>query len=348
VIPCSLLQGDFILDFSLEEAPSFGRGSSLIGSSSGRIPPENSGNVRATMDGIVYNIQRYSIDDGPGVRTTVFLKGCPLSCLWCSNPESQNPLPEVTWRYTSCKRCGTCVETCPLQLITLDEDGVHIDRKNCDRCCKCIEACVQEALQMSGKKMTVDEVYDVVKRDADYYKVSGGGLTCSGGEILMQADFVAEIFKRCKGDEIHTCADTSGFGTKEAMERVLAYTDLVYYDLKFMDPAEHKKACGQSNELILSNLALVVEKGIPMVIRVPLIPGYNDSDENITAIAKTVAERTKETPVHILPYHRYGENKYRMIDRKYQLEDLESPTEEELDKAKHIIESFGLKCEISK
>ena len=320
----------------------------LIGSSAGRIPPANRGDVKATMEGIVYNIQRYSIDDGPGVRTTVFLKGCPLTCLWCSNPESQNPLPEVTWRYTSCKRCGTCVETCPMDLITLNDDGVHIDRKSCDRCGKCIETCVPEALQMSGTKMTVEEVYDIVKRDADYYKVSGGGLTCSGGELLMQADFVAELFKRCREGEIHTCADTSGFGTKEAIEKVLAYTDLVYYDLKHMDPAEHKKTCGQSNDLILSNLSLVAEKGIPMVIRVPLIPGYNDSDENMTAIAKTVTELAGVNSVHIMPYHRYGENKYRMIDKEYQLDHVESPTEEELNKAKRIIESFGLKCEISK
>jgi pyruvate formate lyase activating enzyme len=313
-----------------------------------RIPPESRGDLKTAMEGIVFNIQRYSIDDGPGVRTTVFLKGCPLTCPWCSNPESWNPLPEVAWRYTSCKKCGTCVETCPLGIITLDEDGVHIDRNSCDRCGKCVESCVQEALRMSGTKMTVEEVYNVVKRDMDYYKLSGGGLTCSGGEILMQADFVAELFKRCRKNDIHTCADTSGLGSKQAMEKILAYTDLVYYDLKHMDAAEHKRICGQSNDLILRNLALVVERGIPMVIRVPLIPGYNDSDENITAMAKTVAELAKETTINILPYHRYGENKYRMIDMKYQLKDVRYPTEKELDRAKRIIESFGLKCEISK
>ena len=235
-----------------------------------------------------------------------------------------------------------------MELITLDDDGVHIDRESCDRCGKCVEACAPEALQMSGRKMTVEEVYDVVKRDADYYNVSGGGLTCSGGELLMQADFVAELFKRCREDEIHTCADTSGFGTREALEKVLAYTDLVYYDLKYMNPEEHKRNCGQSNDLILSNLSLVVDKGIPMVIRVPLVPGYNDSNVNITAIARTVSELAEGTPVHIMPYHRYGENKYRMIDKKYQLDDVESPTEEKLEKAKRIFESFGLKCEISK
>ena len=300
------------------------------------------------IEGIIFNIQRYSIDDGPGVRTTVFFKGCPLSCLWCSNPESQNPLPAVTYRYTSCKRCGTCVKTCPLGIITLEEDGVHIDRKACDRCGKCVEACVHEALRMSGEKMTVDEVFNIVKRDIDFYKVSGGGVTASGGEILMQADFVAELFKRCREEDIHTCADTSGFGKKEAMEKVLTYSDLVYYDLKHMDPVEHERQCGQSNELILNNLALVVEKKVPMVIRVPLIPGFNNSDENIEAIAKTVARLTKEAPVNIMPYHNYGANKYRMIDMEYSLDDVITPSKEELDRTKQIIESYGLKCEISK
>ena len=164
----------------------------------------------------------------------------------------------------------------------------------------------------------------------------------------MQADFVTELFKRCRENDIHTCADTSGFGSKQDMGKILAYANLVYFDLKHMDPAEHKKFCGQSNDLILKNLALVVEKGIPMVIRVPLIPGYNDSDKNITAVAKTVAELNKGIPVNILPYHRYGENKYRMIDMKYRLIDVKYPTEKGLDKAKQIIESFGLKCEISR
>ena len=300
------------------------------------------------MEGIVFNIQRYSIDDGPGVRTTVFLKGCPLTCLWCSNPESQKYIPEVTYRYTSCKKCGTCITVCPEHAMTLDEEGVHIDRKACTNCGKCIEVCVHEALQMSGKKMTVDEVLKVVKRDADYYEASGGGVTASGGEILGQADFVAELFKRCRELGIHTCADTSGYGREEDMAKILEYSDLIYFDLKHMDAEEHIKMCGQSNELVLSNLALVVAKGVPVVIRVPLIPGYNDSEENLNALAKTVADLTKDAPVNILPYHRYGTNKYRMLDLKYPLEDVKEPTSEELEKVKGIIESYGLKCEISK
>jgi len=299
-------------------------------------------------EGIVFNIQRYSIDDGPGLRTTVFMKGCPLTCLWCSNPESQCMLPEVTYRYTACKRCGTCVKVCPVHAVTLDDDGVHIDRSICTRCEMCIKNCVPEALKMSGKKMTVDEVFKIVKKDADNYEASGGGITCSGGEIMAQADFVAALFKKCREAGFKTNADTSGFGDPSALEKILEYSDLVYFDLKHMDPDKHREYCGQTNDLILKNLALVVKKGVPIVIRVPLIPGYNSSEENLQALAKAVADITKDATVNLLPYHRYGANKYRMIDMTYQLENVAEPTPDELNKAKEIIESYGLQCVISK
>lgn len=300
------------------------------------------------ITGIVFNIQRYSIDDGPGVRTTVFMKGCPLRCLWCSNPESQCGQPEVTYRYTSCKRCGTCVRVCPEKAVTLDDDGVHIDRSICTLCGECVKNCIPQALQISGKKMTVDEVFNVVKKDADYYEASGGGVTASGGEIIAQADFVAALFKKCREAGFHTNADTSGYGDPAGLEKILEYSDLVYYDLKHLDPVKHKEYTGQSNELILKNLKLVVEKGVPLVIRVPLIPGYNDSEENLRALAQTVADVAKNAPVSIMPYHRYGANKYRMLDMVYPLEDVREPTQDELQKVKEIIESYGLKCEISK
>jgi pyruvate formate lyase activating enzyme len=300
-----------------------------------------------STEGIVFNIQRYSIDDGPGVRTTVFVKGCPLTCLWCSNPESQNPMPEISYRYTSCKRCGTCENTCPVHAISLTEDGVHINRRECTGCEACIEACIYEALSMSGKKMSVDEVFRIVCRDKDYFEVSGGGLTASGGEILTQPDFVAELFRRCREEGIHTCADTCGFGDKEALRKILKYSDLVYYDLKHLDSEKHRQYCGVSNEIILENLKLVAESGVPVVIRVPLIPGYNNSDRNIELLSQTVAGFKKDIPVNFLPYHRYGANKYRMLDMVYRLEDVRSLTEDEIERAKRIVESYGLKCEIS-
>ncbi len=300
------------------------------------------------IKGVVFNVQRYSIDDGPGVRTTVFMKGCPLTCLWCSNPESQCMAPEVTYRYTSCKACGTCVEVCPEKIITLADDGIHIDRSQCTLCGECVKNCVPEALQISGKSMTVDEVWKTVKRDADYYEASGGGVTASGGEILAQPDFVAELFRRSKEAGFHTNADTSGFGDPAALDKILEYADLVYYDLKHMDPVKHQEYTGQSNELILSNLRRVAEKGVPVVIRVPLIPGYNDSEENLHAMAQAVKEIVPAAMVNILPYHRYGANKYRMIDMTYQLDDVPEVTEAQLDKARAIFESYGLAVEISK
>ena len=300
------------------------------------------------LEGIVFNIQRYSIDDGPGVRTTVFLKGCPLTCLWCSNPESQNPLPEVTWRYTSCKQCGTCVATCANNAITIVDGDIRIDRKACACCGKCVDACVPEALSISGKRMTVEEVLKVVKRDFDYYEASGGGVTASGGEILGQADFVAALFKRCRDESIGTCADTSGFGDSAALKKILEYSDIVLYDLKHMNPDEHKRACGQSNELILSNLEIAVKSNAQVIIRVPLIPDFNTSDEALSAIAQTIRRIAGDAEVDIMPYHRYGANKYRMIGKKYSLDELRELLHQEKSRAQEIFESYGLKCEVAK
>ena len=302
----------------------------------------------SNLEGIVFNIQRYSIDDGPGVRTTVFLKGCPLTCLWCSNPESQNMQPEVSWRYTSCKQCGACANTCPDKAIRLDGGEVHIDRKLCKRCEKCVEACLPEALSMSGKKMTVDEVFKVVKRDYDYYEASGGGVTASGGEILGQADFVTALFKRCREEGIGTCADTSGFGEGAALEKILEYSDLLLFDIKHMDPDEHKRACGQSNATVIDNLELAVKSGVKVIVHIPLIPDYNTSDEALTAIAEAVRAKTGDAEVNIMPYHSYGANKYRMLGKEYPLEGLRELMHQEKTRAQEIFESFGLKCEVSK
>ncbi len=297
--------------------------------------------------GMVFNIQRYSIADGPGVRTTVFLKGCPLRCLWCSNPESQSGEREVCYRYSSCKACGKCVQACPNGAITLMEDGVHIDREKCTVCGACVKKCLPGALSISGKLMTVEEAFQVVKRDKDYYDQGGGGCTCSGGEILMQPDFVAGLFRMCRENGIHTNADTSGYGSAEAMRKILEYSDLVYFDLKHPDSEAHKRMTAVGNESILRNLGIAADMGVETVIRVPLIPSYNDSDEDITALCRIVQDVTGgKAAINILPYHRYGSNKYRMLDRTYELEDLQPPSPEELAQIKTIVEGFGLTCMI--
>ncbi|MDR3271371.1 MAG: glycyl-radical enzyme activating protein, partial [Peptococcaceae bacterium] len=220
------------------------------------------------LKGTIFNIQRYSLDDGPGIRTTVFFKGCPLRCLWCSNPESQNPWPEIMYRESVCRKCGTCERTCPEQAITVDENGAHIDRDKCTVCQKCIEACPAEALRISGQVMTINEVYKVATRDKDFYEDSNGGVTASGGEILTQVEFVTALFKKLQDNGIHTCADTSGFGDSVALKQLLAYTRLVSFDVKLIDPEKHQAYIGYNNDLILKNLKIVLESGTPTVIRV--------------------------------------------------------------------------------
>ncbi|BAF60602.1 pyruvate-formate lyase-activating enzyme [Pelotomaculum thermopropionicum SI] len=298
--------------------------------------------------GMVFNIQRYSIDDGPGIRTTVFLKGCPLRCRWCSNPESQDPKPEIMYRATSCKFCKNCIKACKKEAIIAEEKGVLIDRNLCIRCGKCEEVCLYKAIELMGKRVSVDEVMNVIKKDIHFYQDSGGGVTISGGEALFQPNFTEALLKECHELGIHTCLDTSGYGSTSDLKRILEYTDLVYYDIKLVDPFAHKEYTGQSNELILHNLKVVVDSGKQLVIRIPVIPGINDSSEEITAIAEKVISLTKTAKVHLLPYHRYGMGKYKALDREYKMGDVDRPSDELLERVKKIFESFYLECEIRK
>ena len=301
------------------------------------------------MEGTIFNIQRYSLDDGPGMRTTVFVKGCPLKCLWCSNPESQSPEIMTANRYTACKKCGACAAKCPQNAITIAEDGAQIDRAKCVSCGTCVDACFYDAMHWKGERVTVDKVMKTVLRDKLYYETSGGGVTCSGGEILTQPDFVAEIFRRCREEGIHTNADTCGYGSEEAVRKVMRYADLSYFDLKHMDPEKHLAYTGVSNEVILRNLRLTLSLGVKVVIRVPLIPEHNADAENLHALGKFVKELGEGVDsVCFLPYHNYGSNKYRMIDRVYPLADLRKLTEAEERQALSIVESYGLRCKISK
>ncbi|MBR3555519.1 MAG: glycyl-radical enzyme activating protein [Oscillospiraceae bacterium] len=301
------------------------------------------------MEGTIFNIQRYSLDDGPGMRTTVFLKGCPLKCLWCSNPESQDPEPIVANRYTACKQCGKCVAQCPTGAAAMVEGEVQIDRAKCVSCGKCVESCFYDAMHWTGEKVTVDKVMKTILRDKMYYENSGGGVTCSGGEILMQPDFVAEIFRRCHEQGIHTNADTCGFGTEEAVRKIMAYADLCYYDIKHMDPEKHKKYTGVGNEVILRNLELTLSLGVKTVVRVPLIPEHNADEANLNALADYVKGLGSGVDhVCFLPYHVYGESKYKMIGRQYPLHDLRKLTEEEMQRAVEIVESRGIACTLSK
>jgi pyruvate formate lyase activating enzyme len=299
--------------------------------------------------GRVFDIQTYAIHDGPGIRTLVFLKGCPLRCLWCQNPESQSPLPEVLFYSDKCTGCGKCVEVCPEGAIEIVEGRSRIKRDICKGTGKCAEVCPNEARTLAGREVTAEEVLREVEKDKIFYKRSGGGVTLSGGEPLAQPEFATDVLRLCKEAGIHTCIETTGYAKWDTLKQVLEYTDLVLYDLKHMDPVEHVKCTGVSNKLILDNtVRLHLEfPAIPVTARIPVIPGYNDSVENIEATAQFVAhELGPSTPVNILAYHKLGESKYRNLEKTDHTVAITPPSEEHLSKLKNIIESFWLSVAI--
>ena len=302
--------------------------------------------------GNVFNIQRFSIQDGPGIRTTVFLKECPLKCLWCSNPESQSPFPEVAHRDSLCTGCGECLKACASGANSLSSihgaPKIKIDRDKCINCGKCIDVCIAGARKAHGQRMSVDEVFDEIRRDISFYSKSGGGVTASGGEPLCQADFVTELFRWCRRIGIHTAIDTCGYASVTALKKVLSETDLVLYDMKLMNSKQHRKFTGKYNGVILRNARMIVAREVRMMIRIPFIPGVNDSEENLAETARFVLELNKNLHVDLLPYHRLGESKYTMMDREYQLKDVRSPGEEELQRAVGILRRYDLDCDIQR
>jgi pyruvate formate lyase activating enzyme len=301
------------------------------------------------VQGLVFNIQGFSLQDGPGIRTTVFLKGCPLKCPWCSNPESQNTFPEIAFNRTLCNKCGRCVNVCDVQSISLGGDGIGIDRKWCiENCTKCVDACDPGALRVYGHRMTLGEVLKKIIRDKSFYQSSGGGVTVGGGEPLMQPDFVEVLFRECQKEKIHTCLDTSGYAHSSAFERVLDYTDLVFFDLKIIDPSLHRRVIGKPNDLILQNAKMVALRRTPVIFRVPLITGITDSDENLTGIANFVKSLNlnENIEIDLLPYHKYGMGKYAMLGRSYDLPQLASLDEVHIHNRRTLVESFGFICKI--
>lgn len=266
--------------------------------------------------GVIFNIQRYSIHDGPGIRTTVFLKGCPLSCFWCQNPESQTKKPEIFLDKSKCILCGRCVAICPTGATRLLEESSAIDRGICTGCGKCAEVCPNEARKVTGKFMTVDEVVSEVLRDTKFYENSGGGVTLSGGDPLAQPDFALSIMQRCKDEGLHVTLDTCGYAPWPTMEKLLKYADLVLFDIKIMDATKHREATRKDNHVILMN-ARRIARLKPMRIRIPVIPGFNDSLEEVRKIAHFTKNELGLVEIDLLPYNKMGEVKYEYLDRSY-------------------------------
>jgi len=291
--------------------------------------------------GQVFSMQRYSIQDGPGIRTTVFVKGCPLRCTWCSNPESQNLNPEIMARQQKCEGCGECVQACPREAIHLVEGLATIDRAKCDLCMECVEVCPTGSLEVSGKEITIEEAVHECCQDEPFYKNSDGGVTLSGGEPLFQPEFTLQFLKACKEKGLHTALDTCGYAPWEVFEEILAYTDLVLYDVKHLDPEMHLRGTGVESGLILNNLRKTADSGQARVwIRIPLIPGYNDSEEHVQAVANLLAEMSVEK-ISLLDYHEWGKPKYGFLGKDYPFEGGVSKDPERLERLKGIMEGPG-------
>jgi pyruvate formate lyase activating enzyme len=291
--------------------------------------------------GIVFNIQRFSIHDGPGIRTTVFLKGCPLHCVWCHNPESISPDPEISFNAESCERCGRCAAVCPTEAHIIQGSDHRFIRDLCNKCGICVEECMPEALQLIGEKMSAEEVLLEVERDLPFYETSNGGMTLSGGEPLFQFDFSLSLLKLANERDIHTCVDTSGCAPNSHFEAMLPFVDLFLFDFKGRDPAFHKKYTGANPNLLMKNLEYLVKSKMKVILRCPIIPGYTDSNRHF----KDIADLDKEFPsllgIDILGFHEFGKGKYTRLGKKNLMPGLHSASEEQKNSWVEKLKSLG-------
>lgn len=284
--------------------------------------------------------------NGPGLRTVILFKGCPLRCLWCSTPESQKTPIEIAIYPKNCTECGQCLPVCDLKAIRLTEGTVVIDRATCNSCGECAEVCHAEAIMRLGRKMTVEELVAHAKKDMVFYKHSGGGVTLSGGEPLLDPDFTEKLLRALKKEAITVGIDTCGHVPWTNIASVLPYVDFFLWDIKHMNPQKHLKFTGVTNELILSNVRAVSQRGIPLYIRVPLIPGYNDSENNIRLTCEIALELSSVVELHLLPLHHLGQARYLSLNRQYPISDLSLIPDDTLDRMKQLVESYGLKCHV--
>ena len=292
------------------------------------------------MSARIFEIKRFAVHDGDGIRTTVFFKGCPLKCVWCHNPEGIDFKPELAYYENKCINCGECIRVCPNNAHTI-ENGIHIfNREKCTGCGNCAEVCLGNALTLYGEEVTEDELLPKLLEDKEFYENSNGGVTLSGGECLMQSDFCAELLKKLKENGINTAVDTCGFVPQQAIDKVIPYTDVFLYDMKAYDEDIHIKCTGYSNKLILENIKYIDSCNKAIEVRIPYVPDYNsDQIEKIAVFLKDLNNLTK---VRILPYHNYASSKYTSLAKENTLP-TQLPTDSEMEDARTILRQYGLK-----
>jgi pyruvate formate lyase activating enzyme len=296
--------------------------------------------------GLITDIKKFAIHDGPGIRTTVFFKGCPLRCQWCHNPETQGDTPVVAYYVANCIACGRCIEACPEQALSRGEDAIIIDRRACTDCGVCTEVCPAEAMVMHGRGVTVAEVIAEVEKDRPFYENSGGGITLSGGEPLYQPQFAAAVLQAAKQAGLHTCLDTCGYAPWSAFEAVLPHTDLILYDIKTMNDKLHRAYTGRCNAMVLRNIEALAEEDVAIEVRTPVVPGVNATVQDIVAIADFLKGLPRLFDLELLPYHELGGSKFERLGMTYPLAELKPPSSQLMAELTQAVRDRGVNCSV--
>lgn len=290
------------------------------------------------MRGEIFDIKHFAVHDGPGIRTTIFLKGCPLHCVWCHNPEGMKRGKDLWVKREACIHCGTCIQICPKQALQMKEGEVAIDRELCDFCGLCVEKCPSRAMQRIDRWADTEELVELLKREQIFTEVSGGGVTISGGEPLAQPEFARELLKAMKEAGVPTCIETSMFAPQEVLESIVPYVDQFLVDIKLLDEEQHKKYTGVSNKQILSNFKYLASTGKPILVRIPLIPGITATQENLKGIRAFVDSVNPQIPIEVLNFNSFAGSKYRFLDQKYFDEELRAFPKEQFETFRTYVE----------